>query len=421
MGRFLVDIGPLRRYPEFRRMWIGMVISAIGSQLAVVAVAIQVYELTNSTLDVGLISLIQIAPSLVGSIAGGAIADAIDRRKLILFTGSAMGACFVGLALNAMAAHPSLALIYILAAASAMLQGCDGPARIALLISIVERDQMVSANALRQLVAQISQVLGPSLGGVLIAAFHVKVVYLLNAGSFIVVVLIALTIGSHPPVGGATRFGFKSIAEGFSFLKGRQAIQGCFIADLNATVLGMPTALFPAIAFNQFHGGSATAGLLYTAPGAGALIGSMFSGWTRRIRRPGYAVCVAIVVWGIALTAFGFSRVLALAFPMLMIAGGADVVSAVFRSTIIQTEAPDRLRGRLSAIQQAVVTSGPRLGNAEAGFVAAASTTQISVISGGLGCIVGIAIIARLMPRFIRYELGRDEHETALAGRNPAS
>ncbi|HVB07054.1 MAG TPA: MFS transporter [Acidimicrobiales bacterium] len=413
MGKFFVDTTPLRLYPEFRRVWIGAAVSAVGSQLAVVAVAYQVYRLTHSSLDVGLISLVQLGPSLVGSVLGGSIADAFDRRRLLLFTGSTMAVVSCGLALNAARHHPSLLLIYVLAGANAALQGVDGPARQALLISIVERELLISANALRQLIGQVSQVLGPSLGGILLAAFGVEIVFFLNAGSFVVAVGAVLTVGAHPPLGGATRFGLRSIAEGFQFLKGRQAIQGCFIADLNATILGMPTALFPALATVQFHGGAGTVGLLYAAPGAGAVVASAFSGWTRRIRRPGYAVCVAIVCWGVALTAFGFARQVVLAFGLLAIAGGADVISAVFRSTIIQTETPDRLRGRLTSIQLAVVQSGPRLGNAEAGLVAAASSNQLSVVSGGLGCIVGIAIVARLMPRFIRYELGRDEHETA--------
>ena len=413
VGKLLVDTGPLRNYPEFRRLWTGLAISSIGSQLAVVAIAIEVYDLTKSSLDVGLISLVQLLPALVGSIVGGAIADAIDRRKLLICTGVSMSACAAGLAINAGSRHPTLWLIYVLAALSAGLQGCDGPARVAVLLSIVDKDSIVAANALRQLLAQISLVLGPAIGGVLISIFNVRVVFIVNAASFLVAVMTVLTISSHLPLGGATRFGWRSISEGFEFLKGRQAIQGCFVADLNATILGMPTALFPALAVGQFHGGSRIAGLLYAAPGAGALVCSGFSGWTKAIRRPGYAVCVSIVVWGVALAGFGLAKWLPLALVLLAIAGGADVISAVFRSTIIQTEAPDRLRGRISSIQQAVVTAGPRLGNAEAGFVAALSSNQISVVSGGLGCIVGIALVARLMPRFVRYELGRDEHETA--------
>lgn len=414
MPRLLVDTTPLRRYPDFRRVWLGFAFSSFGTQLGVVAIAYEVFKITRSSLDVGLISLVQLGPSLVGSITGGSIADAMDRRKLLVFSGIAMSACAAGMALHAQGPHPSLWVFFVLAALSAGVAGINGPAMVAVMISIVEREAMVSANALRQLLTQVSAVLGPSLGGLLLAAFNIRVAFWANALFYVLGTVVVLTVHAHPPVGGATRFGLRSIAEGFHFLKGRQPIQGCFVADLNATILGMPTALFPALGLVYFHGGSRAVGFLYAAPGFGALIASVLSGWTLRVHRPGRAVCIAIVVWGVALAGFGLAPWFPLALGLLAVAGGADVISAVFRSTIIQTEAPDRLRGRLSSIQLAVVQAGPRLGNAEAGLVAAASTTQISVVSGGIGCVIGIAIVARLMPRFLHYVLPKvASHEGA--------
>ena len=349
----------------------------------------------------------------------------MDRRKLLIITGLLMAAAAAGMAIDVDRPHPTVLAIYLLAGLSAGVAGVNGPALVAVLISIVERDALVAANALRQLLQQISTVVGPSLGGIVISKFHAPAAFWANSISFFVAIAAVVTVGKHPPRGGSTRFGLRSIGEGFSYLKGRQAIQGCFVADLNATILGMPIALFPALALHHFHGGAGTLGLLYASPGIGALIASFFSGWTGRIRRPGKAVCVAIVIWGTAITGFGLTRVLVLAMPLLAIAGGADMISAVFRSTIIQTETTDRLRGRLSSIQQAVVTSGPRLGNAEAGFVAALSNVQISVVSGGLGCLVGIAIIAKLMPGFVGYRLptpaGADTFATGASDDAPES
>lgn len=404
MPRMLVDIEPIRAYPEFRRLWFGYAVSSIGTQMSVVAIAIEVYRITGSNLDVGLISLIQLIPAIIGSLLGGSIADAMDRRKLLVFSGGTMAIVATGLALNAQQHHPLLWLVYVLAAVNSAFQGVNGPTLTAVLLSIVDNDMMVKANALRQLSAQIASVLGPTLAGLVLFA-GVHTVFWVNAGTFAAAILAVLTVGSHSPVGGRTKFGLRSIGEGISFLKGRQAIQGCFIADMNAMVLGMPTALFPALALHHFHGGNGIVGILYAAPGFGALLASGMSGWTPRVRRPGRAVVIAVTVWGLGLTGFGLVSYFPLAVLFIAIAGGADVISAVFRSTIIQTQTPDRLRGRLSSLQQAVVTSGPRLGNGEAGIVAALTSTQFSVVSGGLGCVIGIAIIAKAMPKFVNYEL----------------
>jgi MFS family permease len=415
MPKMLLDIEPLRIHPEFRRLWIGFAASSVGTQMSVVAIAVEVYRITGSNLDVGLISLIQLFPAIIGSLLGGSIADAMDRRKLLVVTGGSMSVLSIGLALNADRVHPTLVLVYVLAAANAAFQGINGPALTAVLLSIVNRDIMVKANALRQLSAQIASVLGPTVAGLLLP-LGIHVVFWVNAGTFVLAIGTVLTVGSHPPVGGATRFGWTSITEGLVFLKGRQAIQGCFIADLNAMVLGMPTALFPAIALHHFHGGDDVLGILYASPGLGALVASMVSGWTPRVRRPGRAVVIAITIWGLGITGFGLVGWFPAAVALLALAGGADVISAVFRSTIIQTQTPDRLRGRLSALQQAVVTAGPRLGNGEAGIVAALSTTEISVISGGLGCIIGIAIVAKTMPKFVHYDLnGPDRFRDEIA------
>jgi hypothetical protein len=239
-------------------------------------------------------------------------------------------------------------------------------------------------------------------------------------------VLAVASLKPLPPRGGGTRFGLKSIAEGFAFLKGRRVIQACFLADFNATVLGLPTSLFPAIALHFYGHLSVTDhtqiyGFLVSAPGLGALIGSFLSGWTTVVRRQGLAVLLSVGLWGIALAGFGLIHMLPIALVLLAIAGWADLVSGSFRNTILQVEAPDRLRGRLSAISLVVVSSGPRLGNFEAGGVATLSSTELSVVTGGIGCLLGILVIAKFVPSFARYSIGGEGSEVDVSGAEGAS
>lgn len=402
--RVFADVRPLR-VPQFRRLWLGYIVAQTGSQLTVVAVAYQVFLLTHSSLDVGLVSLAQVVPAIVGPIVAGSLADALDRTRLLLGIQIILAFCSVGLAVNSLG-HPALWPLYVLPAAITGLGAADNPTRTAVMMNLVGREHFVSANVLRQSVQQVALVVGPAVGGVLLAVAGPRLVYWIDVASFSTSIAALISLPPLRPEGGGTKPGLRSIAEGFRFLRGRQAIQGCFIADLNATVLGMPTALFPALGLVAFHGGARAVGVLYAAPGIGALLGTVLSGWTGSIRRPGWAVVIAIVVWGVAITLFGLAPWLPLAVALLAVAGGADVISAIFRNSIIQLEAPDRLRGRLSSIQSAVVQTGPRLGNTEAGAVAALGTAQIAVVSGGLGCLAGIAIIGYSMPRFLRYRIG---------------
>lgn len=399
----------MRRFRDFRRLWFGLVLAQIGAQLGIVAASYQVYRITGSSLDVGFISLVQLFPSLIGYAVGGSIADAMDRRKLLIITETSMALCTAGLAFNARGPHPSLLMIFLLAGLSAGFGGVDAPTRSAMLMATVDRDSFVAANTLRQLMIQVAVIIGPAISGLLLAPIGIAGVYWLNTGAFALTALAVTTLNASPPAGGGTRFGWSSVSEGFAFLRGRQALQACFVADLNATILGMPTSLFPALGLIHFHGGPSAVGFLYTAPGVGALVATVISGWTNRVRRPGRAVVIAIAIWGVAITAFGLVPDLGLALVFLGIAGAADVISAVFRGSIVQLEAPDELRGRISAIQLAVVSSGPRLGNLEAGGVAQAFSNQISVVSGGIGALFGIFVISRLMPRFMSYEIARTE------------
>jgi MFS family permease len=399
----LVDLSPLRNR-VFRRLWSGGLVSAIGTQVSVVAVAFEIYRVTGSDLDVGLISFVELVPAFVGSVVGGSIADAMDRRKLLILTGLAMALSATGMAVNVDRPHPSILLLYVIGGVAAGVQGINNPAQTSAMLAVVDRADMVTANVLRQLSNQVSIVLGPSLAGVLIASFGVKFAFWANAASFVIAIVAVASVGPRPPVGGTTRFGWRSISEGFAFLRSSEAMCGVIIGDLNVTVLGWPIALFPAMATTHFHGGARLVGLLYSTPGIGACVGVAFSGWTAKIRRAGLAIVIGSVMWGVAIIAFGLIPSATIAILCLGVGGALDTTTSVFRTTIIQTETPDRLRGRISSLQMALMGNGPRVGNTESGLVAAATNTQFAVVSGGIGTVVGIAIVARLLPRFLHYE-----------------
>jgi MFS family permease len=361
--------------------------------------------LTHSSLAVGLVGLAQLGPLLVCSLVGGAVVDAVDRRTLMIWVQLARGALSAGLVVNALTPHPALWPLYVLTAVGAGLSAFDGPARMAAVPALVRRDLVPAAAALHQILTQVGSVAGPAAAGLIVARANFSTAYAIDVATFTVAGLLALSLRRLPPGEGGTRAGAASVWEGLRFLRGRRALQGNFIIDLNAMVFGMPRALFPALGTGLFGGGPATVGLLYAAPGAGALVGALLAGWVGSVRRQGRAVLIAVAVWGLAITVFGLAAWLPLALVLLGIAGAADVFSAVFRNTILQLTVPDGLRGRLSAIHIAVVTGGPRLGDAESGGVAAIAGPQFSVVSGGLACLAGVALIAWRIPELDRVAI----------------
>ncbi|HVF74868.1 MAG TPA: MFS transporter [Acidimicrobiales bacterium] len=410
--RVLADITPLRESADFRRLYFGQLISFVGTQLTVVAVPYQVFQLTDSSLQVGLVSLAQLGPLVVGSLVGGAIADSTDRRRILLWAQVVGAALAAGLAVNAMLDRPSLVAVYVLTAMAAALSGIERPARSAALPNVVKRQSLPAAYALWQILLHVGSVAGPALAGVLIATAGLEVVYWIDVATFAAALVSVYAMNPLPPHGGGTKAGLGSIVEGLRFLRGKRAIQGTFVIDLNAMIFGLPRAVFPAMAERVFGGGAATYGLLNAAPGAGALLGALTTGWVSHVRRQGLAVLISVALWGAAMVGFGFTPWLWLALVFLAVAGAADVVSAVFRNTILQTSIPDALRGRMSAVQIAVVTGGPRLGDAEAGAVAALAGARFSVVSGGLACVLGVVLVGKLLPEFTRYQAEEEPVET---------
>jgi transmembrane secretion effector len=409
--RLLSDITPLRESRQYRLLYAGELLAFLGSQLTVVAVPLQVYLLTRSSLAVGLVGLAQLGPLLVCSLLGGAVVDAVDRRVLLVWVQLARGALGVGLVANALRPQPMLWPLYALTAAGAGLQAVDAPARTAAIPALVRRELLPAAAALHQILMQVGLVAGPALAGLLVGQAGLAAAYAIEVATFAAASLLALALRPLPPGEGAARAGIASVREGLRFLRGRRALQGTFLIDLNAMVFGMPRALFPALGTGLFHGGPGTVGLLYAAPGAGALLGALTAGWVGGVRRQGRAVLLAVTVWGAAITVFGLVSWLPLALALLAVAGAADVISAVFRNTILQLTVPDGLRGRLAAIHIGVVTGGPRLGDAEAGAVAAIAGPRVSVVTGGLACLAGVALLAWRLP-----ELGRTAIEPSDPG-----
>jgi len=427
--RLFADIAPLRDSPDFRRLYVGQLVSFLGSQLAIVAVPYQVFRLTRSSFQVGLVSLAQLGPLLVGSLVGGAVADRMDRRRLIMAMQVAQAATSAGLALNALHGLGSLWPIYVATAAAAALSGIDRPARSASVPNVVDRSQLAAAYALWQVLLQVGAVAGPALAGVLLARFGLAPLYWLDALSFGAAFVAVGRMGPLRP-GGPEAVGAGgppllegspgpeapgplrgSLFEGVRYAWRRQELVGVFVIDLDAMIFGLPRAVFPALAETVFRGGPTTYGLLSAAPGAGALLGALTTGWVASVRRQGMAVIVAVAAWGVAMTGFGLVRSLWLALLLLAVGGAADVISAVFRNTILQTIVPDRLRGRLSALQIAVVTGGPRLGDAEAGAAAAIGGARFAVVSGGLACLAGVAAVAAWLPRFRCFDAGQEPQE----------
>ncbi len=403
-----MDTTPLRESRDFRLLFIGQLISMLGSQLTVVAIPYQVFEMTHSSLQVGAISLAQLFPFIAGALLAGPLGDSRDRRRIMLFSAIALSLTSAALALNAAASHPSLLAIYLVSAAAAAVNGFSNTARMASVPGLVARRHIPAAAAMMQITFQVGSVVGPALSGILLG-IGLPFVYGIDAGTYVVAFIATLMMAPIPRADGPGIGPWESVKEGMRFLKGHQALQGVYIIDINAMVFGMPRALFPAMAGSVFGGGTITLGFLYAAPGVGALIGAVTTGWVANLKRQGWGVIFAVVVWGAAIAVFGLVDTLWVALLLLAIAGWADVISAVLRNTILQTSIPDRFRSRMSSIQMAVVQGGPRLGDMESGAVATATSIEFSIVSGGLACIAGAAIIGLLMPRFRNHLAVPDE------------
>lgn len=400
----LIDIRPLRESEEYRRLWAGQSLSSIGSSMTSVAVAIQVYSLTHSSLAVGAIGLATAVPMLTLGLFGGSIADAVDRGKLTLITSFGLLVISTLFAVQALLDLRQLWLLYALIAVQAGLSAIDAPARATFLPRLLPDDLLPAAIALRKLSFQVTMVIAPLLAGVLIAAAGLRAAYLVDVATFGVAIYSLLRLRPMPPEGGGSRPGLRSVVEGLRYARGNRLIAMIFLVDMNATVLAMPVALFPALAETQFGGGPRTVGLLYASIGIGGLVAAVLSGPLGRIRRQGRAMLVGTAVWGAAIAGMGCSPWLWPAVALLAFAGAADIVTTVMRATILQVNTPDELRGRLNGLDFVVGVGAPKLGDIRAGAVAGLTGPAVSTITGGLACLIGAALLALASPAFTRYD-----------------
>ena len=406
--RLFLDTAPLRLDRDYRWLWSGQVVNGIGNQITRIALPYQVYVLTGSTLAIAALTLFQLVPILLFALGAGSLADAVDRRRVLLATQAGMAGCSLVLVLLALTGGPPVPALFAVAFVAAGLSAVDQPARASAIPRLVPPERLPSAIALNQLNFQMGSIVGPAVGGILIATVGLAGAYAVDLVSFIASFAALLAIRPLPPLSAAARPGLEAIREGLRFVRSRRAILGSFVIDLNAMIFGMPIALFPVLALDVFETGPAGFGLMAAALGVGAFLGALFSGWVSSVQRTGRAILVAVAVWGLAITAFGLVTVsFPLALVCLAVAGAADVFSAVFRSTLVQLETPDALRGRVTSIHILVVTGGPRLGDIEAAVVAALTTPQFAVVSGGIACVLGVAVVARRFPELATHAIRR--------------
>jgi MFS family permease len=397
-----MDVGPLRRHRDFRLLFIGQGVSFLGSMITYVAFPFQAYELSHSSFIVGLLGVVELVPLLGSAIIGGAIADAVDRRRMMQITELAFAAASAALLANALLPHPKLWVIFVLAALMATLDGLQRPSLEALTPRLVERHEMTAAGALSSFRMTIGMVAGPAIGGVLIASIGLAATYGVDVATFVVSLAALWMMRAVPPPPEAEPPSLRRIAEGAAYARSRPELIGTYAVDIVAMTFGMPEALFPAVAAGL--GGAGALGLLFAAPAVGSLLATMTSGWTSRVHRHGAAVCIAAGGWGVGIVAFGLAPNLPIALAGLAVAGGSDMISGVFRSTIWNQTIPDELRGRLAGIEQVSYSTGPLLGNVEAGGVASLTSVPFSIVSGGLMCVAGVAVSIALLPAFWRYD-----------------
>ena len=399
IGQIAIDIAPLRESRDFRRLFAGRFVSMAGNAVATTAANWQVYGLTHSSLDVGLLTLVASSGMFIGLLAGGMLADRHDRRTLLMAVRLPQAALAAGLMANSLLSRPQLWPLYLLTFGIGLLSGLSSPASTAATPALVGEHRLAAAAALNATASQLGQLGGPALAGILIAGSGgVASCYAIDAACFAIFAVAMTTVGPLPPETRAQRPGLRSLAEGLRYVRRNGVVGGMLLVDTNAMLFGMPSALFPALASQHFHGGSATFGLLVAAPGLGAMVGAATSGWTGRLRRPGLVVIGAGIVWGAAIAAFGLVRILPLALVFLALAGAGDLISEVLRNTLLQRYTPDPLRGRVSSLYLAQVTTAPALGNVEAGGVASLAGLEFSVVSGGLACVAGALILGALIP-----------------------
>jgi MFS family permease len=396
----ILDISPLLRNRDYRLLYAGQLVSAFGSMITYVAVPDQIWELTHSSLAVGMLGAVQLVPLLLFALLGGAYADSMDRRKLLVISEVFLALGSLILAVNALLPRPSVFLVFGVSAAMSALNGFHRPALDALTPRLVNRDDLRAVAALSSLRYSLSAIAGPALGGFLIGRLGISSTYWIDFLTFLISIASLAAIRKMPPPEGH-KPGLTSILEGLRYARSRPELIGTYVVDMVAMTFAMPMALFPSMSENW--GGAQSLGWLYSAMAMGFLASTLISGWSRKVERHGVAVIAGATVWGIAIVGLGFAQGLLSALLCLALAGAGDNVSAIFRGTIWNETIPGDLRGRLAGVEMISYLSGPLIGNVRAGWVASMSSNRVSIVSGGFVCIAGILLCIPLLPAFWRY------------------
>ncbi|TGA95261.1 MFS transporter, partial [Streptomyces palmae] len=406
--RLLPDLSPWRSSRDFRLMWTAGLVTAFGSFLTLVALPLQIKELTGSTLAVGAIGAVELVPLIVCGLYGGALADAVDRRRLILLTEIGLGLLSAVLLVNSLLPDPMLWPLYVVAALVSALTGLQRPAIDAVVARIVPHDQLTAAAALNGLRWQLSAIAGPSLAGVVVAFAGVSTAYGLDVVTFAVSCLLAVRLSAAPPAPGAEPPSLRGIAEGARYAWRRKELLGTYVVDMAAMLFAFPNAIFPFLADDL--DAPWALGLMYAAGSVGSVLVGVTSGWTARVHRHGRMVVLGAAVWGAAMAAAGWFSQVWLVLLCLAVAGGADTVSGLFRSTMWNQTIPDELRGRLAGIELLSYSTGPQLGQVRAGGMAGLTGVRAAVWSGGLACVASVGLLALALPGLLRYDARTDEH-----------
>jgi MFS family permease len=411
----VLDVAPLRNGP-YRRLWLGQGVSFVGFQVTSVAVPVQVYDLTHSSLWVGTLSLVNLLPLIVFGLWGGAVADHMDRRLLLLMASCVTWLATLLLLLQALLGMNNLWLIMAIVVVQATGFAVSSPTRGAIIPRLLDKELVPAANTLHFTISQVGTLIGPLFAGVILARWSFAVAYGLDAVLFTVGLYAAVRLPAIPPLGdqktglvgrsqggGTGALGLRSVLEGLRYLWNQPVLLMSFVVDIIAMGVALPRALFPELAVTRF-GGQSAVGWLFASIGIGAVAGGLLSGWIGRVHKQGIALVVSIVVWGLAVAAAGLAHALWLAVALLAVGGAADMVSAVFRQSMLQTYAPDEMRGRLQGVFIVVVAGGPRLGDMRAGATAAVAGATASWVGGGLACAVLVVLISLFVPALLRYD-----------------
>ncbi|MBF0754965.1 MFS transporter [Micrococcus aloeverae] len=425
MARLLVDITPLRVSPAYRRLWLGNTLAYVGTQLTLVAVSLEVFALTGSSFAVGLLGLAALVPLVVAGLYGGAIADRHDRRRVALTSSAVMWLTTVGIAAQAWAGLESVPVLYALVALHSGASGINQPTRGAIIPALVGLPLVPAANALNMMTFSVALMVGPVLGGVLVAAVGYAWTYSIDVVTFLAALYAVWRLPSLPPqraetaTASGTRWGLASVVEGLRFLGSRPNLRMTFLADIVAMTTAFPRALLPAIGAVVLGGGEAAVGVLLAAMAAGAFLAGLFSAPFTRLHAQGWGVYVSILVWGAAVAAFGgvvwwaqslpdgdprLTLAFALAALCMAVGGAADSLSGVFRGSILQSATPDHLRGRLQGVFVVVVAGGPRLGELLTGGASVGLGEGPTLLAGGVLCMLGVTALMRWEPGFLRYD-----------------